>query len=100
MNNLILATIVTAAIFTSAVIMSAVQTPRAYAQDHCSSQQFPSTGGHNTATSSSTSCFPPGPGSTQLAQTLKQQCQSLGDAKCSSSQTGFGAFGNDFKPHP
>lgn len=87
----------TVAIFTSAAVtMSAIPTPQAYAQDHCSSSQSPTTGGHNTVTSTViTNCNQ----THEEAQALKQQCQSAGNLKCSSSQTGFGATRNFFKEH-
>ena len=72
--------------------MSALPTPQAYAQQehlHCFSAQVPSTGGHNTATSTATSCQPET--GQQHSQDIKN-CQSAGDVKCSGSLTGFGAF--------
>jgi hypothetical protein len=81
--------IVTAAIFTSAVIMSVTSTPQAYAQDRCVSTQV-DTGVKHTLTVCGLTH--------QEAKTIKDRCQ-LSDAKCSSSQTGFGSTKNDIKEH-
>lgn len=80
--------IVTAAIFTSTVIMSVTPTPQSYAQDRCGSGQI--RGGSTVTLCGLTH---------QQAQAFKNQCRQTDAAKCSSSQTGFGEFGNFRKEH-
>jgi hypothetical protein len=81
--------VITAAIFTSAVIMSVTPTPQAYAQDRCVSTQVDTGVKHTLIVCGLTH---------QQAKTSKDLCQ-LSDAKCSSSQTGFGSTKNNIKEH-
>jgi hypothetical protein len=84
----------TAAIFTSAIIMSATPTPQAYAQQeqfHCSSTQSPSTGGHNTADDTNTFKGCTSQTGQEHSQTIND-CRSAGDVKCSGSNTVFGSI--------
>jgi hypothetical protein len=77
-------TIVTAAIFTSAVIMSAVPTPQAYAQGtKCLSVRFSSGGGAIQCTGQT------GQEHSQLIQNCQSQVGK--HSECSGSHTSFGA---------
>jgi len=91
MNTAISLMIVTVAILTSALVISAVPSPQISAQQQCISSQIPSTGGHKTASSTFTVCGQAGSLPPNHGQAIKSARSFVTEGKSSGSQTGFGA---------